>query len=45
MILSSLISGAFLQLTKQQKAVIRPGETITIHEKFDGSIRVVYSRH
>ena len=27
-----------LQLTKQQKAVIRPGGTITIHEKFDGSL-------
>jgi hypothetical protein len=27
-----------LQLTKQQKAIIRPGETITIHEKFDGSL-------
>ena len=27
-----------LQLTKQQKAVIRPTETITIHEKFDGSL-------
>jgi len=29
-----------LQLTKQQKAVIRPGETITIHEKFDGSLEL-----
>jgi hypothetical protein len=27
-----------LQLTEQQKAVVRPGETITIHEKFDGSL-------
>jgi hypothetical protein len=29
-----------LQLTKQQKAVIRPGETITVHEKFDGSLNL-----
>ena len=27
-----------MQLTKQQKAVICPGETITVHEKFDGSL-------
>lgn len=27
-----------LQLTQQQNAVIRPGETITVHEKFDGSL-------
>ncbi len=29
-----------LQLTKQQKAVICPGATITIHEKFDSSLEL-----
>jgi len=29
-----------LQLTKQQRAVVRPKEIITIHEKFDGSLEL-----
>ena len=29
-----------LQLTKQQLAVVRPGEVIAVHEKFDGSLEL-----
>ena len=40
MILSISYKKRILQLTKQQKAVIRPGEVITVHEKFNGSLEL-----